>query len=175
MEEVVSYAALFFCLRVAWKSKQKRLRMRLRRKLNVYEFVTTTFSTWMNDNLHETTCKCMQTCKTSDQPTALCDNMQVILCLVCEQDSISLPTNKHFHPRTIKGREVWGGYSIIKHYLFLSCLLRSHFCVELQATRQHTQKKQRKWILPLYLSACPLQIVSPFRINRTHVWNWEKN
>ena len=49
------------------KKKKKRLGMRLRRKLNVYVFVTTTISTRMNDNLHEQTCKCTQTCKASDQ------------------------------------------------------------------------------------------------------------
>ena len=48
-EEVVSYAAL------ALKSKQKRLRMRRTKKFNVYVFVTTTISTWMNGNLHEPT------------------------------------------------------------------------------------------------------------------------
>ena len=49
MEEVVSYAAL------ALKSKQKRLRMRQRKKFNVYVFLTTTISTWINGNLHEPT------------------------------------------------------------------------------------------------------------------------
>ena len=49
MEEVVSYAALWFCVHVVWKSSKKRVHMRLRRELNVYEyFVMATFSTWMN-------------------------------------------------------------------------------------------------------------------------------
>ena len=49
MEEVVFYAALWFCVHVVWKSSKKRVHMRLRRELNVYEyFVTATFSTWMN-------------------------------------------------------------------------------------------------------------------------------
>ena len=73
-------------------------------------------------------------------PTALFDDMQVILFLIRERDSISLLTNKHFHPTAIKKREVWGGYSIIMHYFFLSSRLRSHFGVDLHVPRQHKQK-----------------------------------
>ena len=58
---------VFDLVKIEKKEKKKRLRMRLRRKLNVYVFVTTTISTRMNGNLHEPTCKCTQTCKTSDQ------------------------------------------------------------------------------------------------------------
>ena len=50
---------------------QKRLRMRLSRKLNVYVFLTTTISTWMNGNLHEPTCKRPQSWKASNQPHRL--------------------------------------------------------------------------------------------------------
>ena len=74
-------------------------------------------------------------------PTALFDNMQVILCLIREQDSISLTTNKHFHPGAIKGREVWGGYSIIMHYPSLpSLLVYAAVCVDLQTGRRHKKK-----------------------------------
>ena len=71
--------------------------------------------------------------------TALFDNMQVILCLIREQDSISLATNEHFHPGAIKGREVWGGYSIIMHYPSLPSLQRSRLCRS-SSSRRHKQK-----------------------------------
>ena len=60
-------------------------------------------------------------------PTALSNDMQVILYLIREQDSISLPTNKHFQGLS---REI---YSIIIHFLFLPCLPRSRFCVDSHA------------------------------------------
>ena len=72
MEEVVSYAALFSVFALRENRNKKRLRMRLRRKLNVYEFVTTKLSTRMNGNLHEISCK------TSAQPHCL-----IILCRLC--------------------------------------------------------------------------------------------
>ena len=59
--------AVFFLSSFWLKLKQKRLHMRLRRKLNVYVFVTTTISNRMNGNLREPTCKCTQTSKASDQ------------------------------------------------------------------------------------------------------------
>ena len=89
---------------------------------------------------YEPTCQWMLKLVLKDvSPTALFDNMQVILCLIREQDSISLTTNKHFHPGAMKGREVWGGYSIITHYPLLSSLLRSRLCRS--SRRSTTQKK----------------------------------
>lgn len=148
---------LFFFMKIETKTAAYET---TQRKLNVYEFVTTSFSTQMNDNLLEPTCTYTQTCKMSDQQHFL------IICrslyLICEQDSISLPTNKHLHPRAIKERKVWGGYfSHIALFIITSSslvsYLCSHFCVNLHATRWHTHKKKlRKWILSPYLSSCPL-------------------
>ena len=112
----------------------------------------TRFATWKNSDLHKPTCKCSQTGNMSDQTRCL------IMCwtfcvIICEQDSKRFPTNKHFHPGAIKGREVWGGYSITLHYLFLSSLLRSSFCVDIHTTQWH---KKAVWVitssLPLLMS-----------------------
>ena len=92
--------------------------------------------------------------------------------IICEQDSIRFPTNKHFHPGAIKGREVWGGYSITMHYLFLTSLLRSSFCVDIHTTQWH---KKAVWVITSFLPLLmTLQIISPSRLNQTHVWNSEK-
>ena len=117
--------------------------MRLWRKLNVYVFVMTTISTWMNGNLLESTCKCLQTCMASDQPHWLVSGIQY----VCQSRNIS---------KGCEGREVSGRYSIIMHYPFLSTqpfLFQSSF--------NTTSQKLCKWILPPYFSSCPLQIAGP--------------
>ena len=49
-EEVAPYAALFLCLRVAWKSKQKQAAYEFTEEAYVCVFVTTTIPTWMNGN-----------------------------------------------------------------------------------------------------------------------------
>ena len=49
-------------------------------------------------------------------------------------------------------------------------------CWSWQAMYTVTHKKKlHKWILPSYLSSCPLQIVSPSRLNRTHCMEFRQN
>ena len=53
-------------------------------------------------------------------PTALFDNMLVILWLIHEQDLISLPTNKHFQELSRKGMSGEGTQSFMQSlFLFL--------------------------------------------------------
>ena len=104
--------------------------------------------------------KCPQTFKDVWPTGALFDNMKVILCLIREQDSISLATNKHFQGLWEKGslgwirqssgiRELAPLSSLVRHYLFLpSRLLRSHFCVDLHTTRRHKKSCVSEYFLP---------------------------
>ena len=140
---VASYAALF--LLVAWKSKQKRLRKRLRRKLNVYEFVTTTFSTWMNGNLHEPTCKCTQTCKTSDQPHCFITYKSFCVWFVSKSQQV-------WNQQTLPSKGYQGkgrlGWVLHHHALPLPLVSSSSFCVDLHATQRHKNSCESECFLP---------------------------
>ena len=98
------------------RKRQKRLGMRLWKKLkNVCVFVMTAISTWMNGNLHEPTRE-MSANMSGVWPTALFDDVQVILYLIREQDSITCrPIN------TSKGHQGRCTQSLCIFFFSLGC------------------------------------------------------
>lgn len=57
----------FFLSSRCVKTENKTVAYETREEAYARVFVTTTISTWMNGNLPEPTCKCPQTCQTSNQ------------------------------------------------------------------------------------------------------------
>ena len=96
--------------------------------------------------------------------------MLVILCLIHEQNSISLQANKQFHPRAIKGREVGVGtqsYCITSSSV--DSLMQPFLC---RIFRQLDDTNKKCCISEHFLpTSHHVIIVSLSRLNWTHVWN----
>lgn len=111
---------------------------------------------------------------------ALFDSLQVMSCLIREKDSVRLTNQQTLPSKGYQGKGSLGGYSIIMHYLLISSLLSTQpfSCRSSCNYTTHTQTHTHKAALVNTCSQSlirPFQIVSPSRLNRTDVWNSEKN
>ena len=140
---------------LAWRLNQKRLLMRLPRKVNVYVFLTTTISTWMNGNLLEPTCKCPQTWKASRQPHRLITAGHFVLVrriqYVCRLNECSFSRAMR---EGKSGENTQSSCITSSSVVSFAAIFESIF-----TQRDDTQKKLRKWILPPFLSSYPRQIL----------------
>ena len=100
----------FLCLRVAWNQNKNGYVWVYRGSV----FVTTTIL----GNLHEwqftvaSTCKCLQTCKTSNQPQLLDNNYASHFKLdLWARFNKVMPTDKHFQGQLREGKSVVGTQS----------------------------------------------------------------